>query len=249
MSRPRGKPGTNFARAAAPIRRTVVTPAPYTIDARQGSLRAYFRPIRFSREGVAVKSLRNTFLLIGLLTLVLALVAIPSSASGQPSTPIVSTPVAPPQTVEGDPQPYIVRGIATKEQRSIIASIGAGIEEEGADYVLVRATPTEIKQIRKLGYVVESPPQLAVPLAFPSADRATTTTPRWSPTSRPSPPRTRRSSASSASALRTRAATSGRQDLRQRRHRRERARGAVQRAMQHAREHLTVEMALYLLTS
>jgi carboxypeptidase T len=117
-----------------------------------------------------VKSLRNTFLLAALLTLVLALVALPAPASGQPSTPIVVTPAIPAQTQEGEPQPYIVRGIATKEQRSIIASIGAGIEEEGADFVLVRATPTEIKQIRKLGYVVETPPQLAVPLAFPSAD-------------------------------------------------------------------------------
>jgi carboxypeptidase T len=117
-----------------------------------------------------VKHLRNTFLLAALLTLMLALVALPAPASGQPSTPIVVTPAIPAQTQEGEPQPYIVRGIATKEQRSIIASIGAGIEEEGADFVLVRATPTEIKQIRKLGYVVETPPQLAVPLAFPSAD-------------------------------------------------------------------------------
>ena len=67
-----------------------------------------------------MKRLRNTFLLAALLTQVLALVALPVPASGQQSTPIVSTPIAPPQTVEGDPQPYIVRGIATKEQRSII---------------------------------------------------------------------------------------------------------------------------------
>jgi hypothetical protein len=114
-----------------------------------------------------VKGLRNSFLLAAFTILALLLAIIPSAASGQPATPI--TPPAAP-TLEGEARPYIVRGIATKEQRSVIAAIGAGIEEEGADYVLVRATPTEIKQIRKLGYVVEDPPQLAVPLAFPSAD-------------------------------------------------------------------------------
>jgi carboxypeptidase T len=98
-------------------------------------------------------------LALGLL-LLLALAFIPSAASGQ--------------QVTGEPQPYIVRGVSTKEQRSAIARTGAGIEEEGPRHVLVRATPEEISAIRKLGYAVTAvptaPPQPVGPLAFPSAD-------------------------------------------------------------------------------
>jgi hypothetical protein len=100
-------------------------------------------------------------LALGLL-LLLALAFIPSAASGQP--------------VAGEALPYIVRGVSTKEQRSAIARIGAGIEEEGANHVLVRATLAEISAIRKLGYAVTAIETPAVPpvgpLDFPSADSA-----------------------------------------------------------------------------
>jgi hypothetical protein len=99
--------------------------------------------------------------------LLLALALIPSAASGQPVGPGVPlTPVP----VTGEPQPYIVRGVATKEQRSAVARTGAGIEEEGANHVLVRATLQEIAAIRKLGYAATAVETPAVPLAFPSAD-------------------------------------------------------------------------------
>ncbi|HET9224220.1 MAG TPA: M14 family zinc carboxypeptidase, partial [Roseiflexaceae bacterium] len=75
-----------------------------------------------------------------------------------------------PVPVLDEPQPYIVKGVSTKEQRSAIARTGAGIEEEGANHVLVRATAQEIATIRKLGYTVTAVETPAVPLAFPSAD-------------------------------------------------------------------------------
>jgi hypothetical protein len=96
-------------------------------------------------------------LVLGLL-LLLTLAFIPSAASGQPSL--------------DEPQPYIVRGVSTKEQRSAIARTGAGIEEEGRNHVLVRATSVEIESIRKLGYAVLAVEKPPVPLDFPSADSA-----------------------------------------------------------------------------
>src|SRR5262245_7131036 len=104
-------------------------------------------------------------LALGLL-LLLALAFIPSAASGQPAVPPAQGPVA------GEPQPYVVRGVRTKEQRSAIARTGAGIEEEGPNHVLVRATSQEISAIRKLGYAVAAVEAQPVLQDFPSADSA-----------------------------------------------------------------------------
>lgn len=114
-----------------------------------------------------MKSSRTRFALAALLALALALAVIPSPASGQPSAP--SSPQAQ-QPGPDDPRPYVVRGVSTKEQRSAIARTGAAIEEEGGDYVLVRATPQEIRLIRRLGFVVEARQDGPVLEAFPPAD-------------------------------------------------------------------------------
>ena len=64
---------------------------------------------------------------------------------------------------------YFVGNIFTREDRSAIARTGAAIEEIGDDYVIVRATPQEASQIAKLGYPIE---EMAQPLDFPPADEA-----------------------------------------------------------------------------
>jgi hypothetical protein len=121
-----------------------------------------------------MRNLHRPLLLVALLTLALAMV--PSSASGQPPNPDGGLASA----SFDQASPYLVHGVRTKEQRSAIARIGAGIEEEGANSVLVRATPQEIKQIQALGYAVQVLDQAAaqpaapngppVIQAFPSAD-------------------------------------------------------------------------------
>ncbi|MBC7879293.1 MAG: zinc carboxypeptidase [Anaerolineales bacterium] len=69
---------------------------------------------------------------------------------------------------------YYVPNVFTMETRTVIASTGALILEVGHDYVLVEATPAEKKLIeKKLGITLTEPTQLeAGTLAFPSADSA-----------------------------------------------------------------------------
>jgi hypothetical protein len=66
---------------------------------------------------------------------------------------------------------YIVRNVFDVETRSAIAATGALILEVGHDYVLVEATPQERKAIERLGLSISEPTQSeAVILAFPPAD-------------------------------------------------------------------------------
>jgi hypothetical protein len=67
---------------------------------------------------------------------------------------------------------YWVPNVFTVEERSAIASTGAVIWEAGHDYVLVEATPSEKYEIeRKLNRKIAEPtPEQAVMMAFPSAD-------------------------------------------------------------------------------
>ncbi len=66
---------------------------------------------------------------------------------------------------------YIVRGVFDVQTRSAIAATGALILEVGHDYLLVEATPQEVKAIEKLGLSISQPtPAEAVTLAFPPAD-------------------------------------------------------------------------------
>jgi hypothetical protein len=66
---------------------------------------------------------------------------------------------------------YWIPGIFEKETRSAIAATGAGILEVGPDYVLVEATPQEAQAIRRLGLKLtrfETPAELLK--VFPPAD-------------------------------------------------------------------------------
>ncbi len=103
------------------------------------------------------------------LLLLLALALVPSAVSGQPIQPPGPSGPFPPPIADG-PQPYIVTGVSTKEQRSAIARTGAGIEEEGANHVLVRATAPEVQAIRKLGYTATAVDTRVAPQVFPGAD-------------------------------------------------------------------------------
>ncbi len=96
-----------------------------------------------------------------LLTLILILAVAPFSASAQ-------TPAS--GDLETDSiHTYRVNNVVTKEDRTAIARTGAGIIEIGADHVIVRATAQEASQIAKLGYPIE---QLMEVLDFPPADSA-----------------------------------------------------------------------------
>ncbi|MEO3875063.1 M14 family zinc carboxypeptidase [Nonomuraea sp. B12E4] len=70
---------------------------------------------------------------------------------------------------------YRVQGPADAQQRSRVAATGAAIEEVAKDSVLVTATEAEISAIRRLGYRVTEIPRPTSPSAveafdFPSAD-------------------------------------------------------------------------------
>src|SRR4051794_22143184 len=102
-----------------------------------------------------------------LLTFVLLLAAIPSIAAGQ--TGAAAQPnalvAAPRQPDDNIVSRYRVNQVFTQKDRSEIARIGAGIDEVGRDYVLVSATPLEIRKI-KARFPVE---ELATALDFPPA--------------------------------------------------------------------------------
>jgi uncharacterized protein YxeA len=54
-----------------------------------------------------------------------------------------------------DVHTYRVSNVVTREDRTAVARTGAAIEEIGANYVIVRATPQEAGQIAKLGYPIQ----------------------------------------------------------------------------------------------
>lgn len=64
---------------------------------------------------------------------------------------------------------YWVGNVNTKEARTAVAGTGADIIEIGTNYVIVNATETEAKQIAKLGYPIE---QIIRTQDFPSVDSA-----------------------------------------------------------------------------
>ncbi|GAA0999512.1 hypothetical protein GCM10009555_100640 [Acrocarpospora macrocephala] len=72
---------------------------------------------------------------------------------------------------------YLVSGASTQPQRSDIAATGAAIDEVAATSVVVTATAAEVAAIRQLGYTVtvlapKLGPQVPQPLDFPAADSA-----------------------------------------------------------------------------
>ncbi len=99
---------------------------------------------------------------MSLALLLLVTGGLPASAARQVGPP-------PPGGESYDIVVYRVDKVVSREDRTAIAQTGAAIDEVGANYVIVRATPQEAQQIRALGYTVEAMMQ---PLDFPPADAA-----------------------------------------------------------------------------
>ncbi|CAN5341155.1 hypothetical protein BH20ACT24_BH20ACT24_10410 [soil metagenome] len=102
---------------------------------------------RIGNEGRRSSSTGRLLFRILMTSLVLTVIGVPSTAFGRASgydaagfqerNPLVL---------------YRIDGVSTKEQRTAIGGTGASIEEEGADYVLARATPAMAARIAKLGF-------------------------------------------------------------------------------------------------
>ncbi|NAS21775.1 zinc carboxypeptidase [Herbidospora sp. NEAU-GS84] len=72
---------------------------------------------------------------------------------------------------------YTVEGVSTQEQRTAVAQTGAAIDEVAADRIVVTATSEELAAIRALGHTVKAAPNrlapaVPQPLDFPPADSA-----------------------------------------------------------------------------
>ncbi|MFM8322366.1 MAG: M14 family zinc carboxypeptidase, partial [Chloroflexota bacterium] len=94
-----------------------------------------------------------------LLIVVLLIAGMTAGAAAQPTTP----------EEYNDAQTYYVRNVLTRADRSAIAQTGAAIDEVGAGYVVVRATPAEAAAIQALGYPIAL---LLRAEDFPAADAA-----------------------------------------------------------------------------
>ena len=103
-----------------------------------------------------------------LLVLVVMLASLPVGASGH-GLGIDSNRQQDNPEESYDIYTYRVSDVTTKEDRSAVASTGAAIEEIGSSYVIVRATQQEASLIAALGYPVD---ELVQALDFPPADEA-----------------------------------------------------------------------------
>lgn len=110
---------------------------------------------------------RLRFALVVLVSVALLLGGLFSTASSQ--APLADSQVS--QTgIELDAvHVFLVSNVFTREDRTAVAQTGAAIEEIGPDYVIVRATLREARQIAALGYPIEQQVQLE---DFPPADEA-----------------------------------------------------------------------------
>jgi carboxypeptidase T len=104
---------------------------------------------------------RSRWVVLAALAVVVALLTLPATASG--SSPRGATGKTPASLTTAS---YRVDGVTTKEQRSAIAATGAGIDFVGANYVLIRALPVEVRAIEALGFRASS----AGIRDFPAAD-------------------------------------------------------------------------------
>ena len=109
-----------------------------------------------------MKSARWSRMAVIVLVLLLVTVALPASAAQQIEPP-------PPGEESRDIAVYRVDNVVSREDRTAIAATGASIDEIGANYVIVTATPDEMASIRALGYPIQ---EIFGALDFPPADAA-----------------------------------------------------------------------------
>jgi hypothetical protein len=89
--------------------------------------------------------------------------------TGVPPVSAARQAATPPAQESYDIAVYRVDNVINREDRTAIAQTGASIDEIGKHYVIVSATPQEASAIAALGYPIE---QLISPLDFPPADAA-----------------------------------------------------------------------------
>jgi len=104
----------------------------------------------------------------GFSTLVLGLliVALGLPAGGRPEW--IASQAAQAQAAQA-PQRYHVAGVTTREQRSAIIAAGAAIEGVGSNYVEIIATPEALNRVAALGFTISSAPQLSEALPVDTA--------------------------------------------------------------------------------
>jgi carboxypeptidase T len=90
-----------------------------------------------------------------LLLLISLSVALPGAAAPAPAEP--------------PPGRYRIAGVSTSQQRSAIAAAGVAIDAVGRDWVDVSATPEDLRRIAALGFVAQPSP---LPSDFPPPDAA-----------------------------------------------------------------------------
>ena len=93
----------------------------------------------------------------------------PVAAENQPNLPEPESQAAEQIQKNYEVRTYMVGGMATREDRTAVAQTGADIIEIGADYVIIRATGQEASKIAKLGYPIE---EIIQAEDFPPADAA-----------------------------------------------------------------------------
>jgi carboxypeptidase T len=110
---------------------------------------------------------RGVFALLLILLSTAPLVA-SGAVAAAPAAPSISAPLA--SADEGAPsRTFYVAGVRDRETRTAIARTGALIVEVGRDYVLIEATAKELGALRALGLELQERREL-VPRTFPSAD-------------------------------------------------------------------------------
>lgn len=100
------------------------------------------------------------------LTLLVLFASLPAFAGTQnaPKSPSIPSPR---RTELQDSGSYRINNVTTREQRTRIAQTGASIDEVGPSYVVISASSAEARRIGALGFKLE---QEAHTLDFPSAD-------------------------------------------------------------------------------
>jgi carboxypeptidase T len=110
---------------------------------------------------------RHAFAAVSLAILVIALI-LPAFTLGHSASPVASVAGAAADDSSAA-RVYQIDGVTTREERSAIAATGVVIEEVGADYVIIRAIAPEAEQVAQLGFALQ---EVMQPLDFPAADQA-----------------------------------------------------------------------------
>jgi hypothetical protein len=127
------------------------------------------------KKGTDMRTSNGLFRLVSLLLVWLCVLSAPAIALGQPSPPDERRT---PQDQTDDRRTYRVADVRTKEQRSAIAQVGPSIDLVDPDAVVITATNQEAQELRNLGYVLQElplftpfpDPGLPQPEGFPVAD-------------------------------------------------------------------------------